>query len=53
MIALINGIKIFKDDIHEVNLFAQILKNECEEDFNDSQEQVKETIDAILRIQWA
>jgi hypothetical protein len=32
-IALLNALKLFRSDIHEVDLFCQVLKNECEEDF--------------------
>lgn len=31
--AIINGIKSYIHEDHEVALFAKILKNECDEDF--------------------
>lgn len=51
-ISIVNAIKIFKDEDHDVFLFAKILKNRCEEDFVDSQQQVRDTINAILKL-WA
>jgi hypothetical protein len=50
MIALINAVKIYKEESHKVFMFAQILKNRCEEDFVGAQAQVADTITAILRI---
>jgi hypothetical protein len=31
--SIIQGVKTFLRDDHEVTLFAKILKNECDEDF--------------------
>ena len=50
MIAIINAVKLFKGESHKVFLFSQILKNRCEEEFVNAQNQVDETITAILRI---
>jgi hypothetical protein len=51
-VSIINAIKMFKEEDHDVYLFAKILKNRCEEDFIESQQQVRDTIDAILKL-WA
>lgn len=51
-VGIINAIKMFKDEDHDVYLFAKILKNRCEEDFVESQQQVRDTINAIMKL-WA
>lgn len=51
-VSVVNAIKMFKDEDHDVYLFAKILKNRCEEDFVESQQQVRDTINAILKL-WA
>jgi len=51
-VGIINAIKLFKDEDHDVFLFAKILKNKWEEDFVDSQQQVRDTINAIMKL-WA
>lgn len=51
-VSIVNAIKLFKDEDHDVYLFAKILKNKCEEDFVDSQQQVRDTVNAIMKM-WA
>lgn len=51
-VSIVNAIKIFKEEDHDVYLFAKILKNRWEEDFVESQQQVRDTINAILKL-WA
>ena len=47
--AIINGVKTFLRDDHDVALFAKILKNECDEDFRIIQTHVKDTCTNTLR----
>ena len=46
--SLINGIKTFIRDEHEVALFAKILKNECDEDFRYIQMHVRDTLLSLV-----
>ncbi len=41
---LINGVRSYLRDDHEVTLFCKILKNECDEEFRFIQMHVKETL---------
>ena len=47
--AIINGIKMFQKDDHDVALFGKILRSECDEEFRFIQQTVKETVIALLR----
>jgi hypothetical protein len=47
--AIINGIKNFQKDDHDIALFGKILRNECDEEFRFIQQTVKETVIALLR----
>lgn len=47
--AIINGLKTFLREDHDVTLFAKILKNECDEEFRFIQTHVKETLQSLLR----
>jgi len=47
--AIVNGIKMYKDEDPEVALFAKLLKNECEEDFRIIQASVKDLVEKIIR----
>lgn len=47
--AVINGLKTFLREDHDVTLFAKILKNECDEEFRFIQTHVKETLQSLLR----
>ena len=44
---LIQGIKTYLRDDHEITLFAKILKNECDEEFRFVQAHVKESLSNI------
>jgi hypothetical protein len=41
---IINGVRTYLKDDHEVTLFGKILKNECDEEFRFIQMHVKETL---------
>ncbi|CDW90802.1 UNKNOWN [Stylonychia lemnae] len=47
--AIIQGIKQFSKDDHEVALFGKILRNECDEEFRFIQQTVKDTVFALLK----
>lgn len=47
--AIINGIKTYQKDDHDIALFGKILRNECDEEFRFIQQTVKETVIALLR----
>lgn len=47
--AIINGIKNYQKEDHEVALFGKILRNECDEEFRFIQDTVKETVYALLK----
>jgi hypothetical protein len=47
--AIINGIKTYLKQDHDVALFGKILKNECDEEFRFIQTHVKETLVGLLR----
>jgi DNA repair exonuclease SbcCD ATPase subunit len=49
--AIITGIKTFSVDDNDVAVFGKILRNECDEEFRFVQNQVKETVNELLRIQ--
>ena len=48
--AIINGIKTFLKDDHEITLFGKILKNECDEEFRFIQAHVKDTLSSLLKV---
>ena len=48
--SIINGVKTYIKDEHEVALFAKILKNECDEDFRLIQMHVKETLISLVKV---
>lgn len=47
--AIINGIKTYLREDHDVALFGKILKNECDEEFRYIQVHVKETLISLLK----
>lgn len=47
--AIINGIKTFLKEDHDVALFGKILKNECDEEFRYIQMHVKDTLVGLLK----
>ena len=47
---IINGVRTYLKDDHEVTLFGKILKNECDEEFRFIQMHVKETLQNLLKI---
>ena len=47
--AIINGVKTYVREDHDVSLFAKILKNECDESFRFIQAHVKETLIALVK----
>ncbi len=47
--AIINGIKRYLREDHDVALFGKILKNECDEEFRYIQLHVKETLSGLLK----
>lgn len=47
--AIINGIKTYLKQDHDVALFGKILKNECDEEFRFIQTHVKETLVGLLK----
>lgn len=46
---IINGVRTYINDDHEIALFAKILKNECDEEFRFIQLHVKDTLANILK----
>jgi len=46
---LIQGVKTYLLDDHEVTLFAKILKNECDEEFRYVQSHVKDSLSQMLK----
>ncbi len=47
--AIINGIKRFLKEDHDVALFGKILKSECDEEFRYIQMHVKDTLTGLLK----
>jgi hypothetical protein len=47
---LINGIKTYLREDHDVALFGKILKNECDEEFRFIQMHVKDTLLSLLKV---
>jgi hypothetical protein len=47
--AIINGVKTYLKEDHEIALFGKILKNECDEEFRFIQMHVKETLSSLLK----
>ena len=47
--AIIQGIKAYSKEDHEVALFGKILRNECDEEFRFIQQTVRETVQALLK----
>jgi len=47
--AIIQGIKQFSKDDHEVALFGKILRNECDEEFRFIQQTVRDSVFALLK----
>ena len=50
--AIVNGLKRFASEDHDLLLFAKILKNECDEEFRKVQDHVRSSIAGILKV-WA
>ena len=48
--AIINSIKTYLKDDHDVTLFGKILKNECDEEFRFIQAHVKDTLSSLLKV---
>ena len=48
--AIINGIKTYLREDHDVALFGKILKNECDEEFRFIQMHVKDTLISLLKV---
>lgn len=48
--AIINGVKTYIKEEHDVALFAKILKNECDEDFRFIQVHVKDTLISLVKV---
>ena len=48
--SIINAVKTFIKEEHDVSLFAKILKNECDEDFRFIQQHVKETLVSLVKV---
>ena len=48
--AIINAVKTYIKEEHEVALFAKILKNECDEDFRFIQTHVKDTLISLVKV---
>ena len=48
--AIINAVKTYIKEEHEVALFAKILKNECDEDFRFIQTHVKDTLLNLVKL---
>lgn len=47
--AIINGIRTYLREDHDVALFGKILKNECDEEFRYIQMHVKDTLVGLLK----
>ena len=47
---IINGVRAYLKDDHEVTLFGKILKNECDEEFRFIQMHVKETLGNLVKM---
>ena len=47
--AIINGVRAYARDDHEVALFAKVLKNECDEEFRYIQVHVRNTMEQVLK----
>ena len=47
--AIINAVRAYTREDHEVALFAKVLKNECDEEFRYIQVHVKSTIGQVLK----
>ena len=48
--SIINAVKTYLREDHEVTLFAKILKNECDEEFRFIQMHVKDTLHNLLKV---
>ena len=49
--AIVAGIKAYSAEENDVAVFGKILRNECDEEFRFVQNQVKETVNELLKIQ--
>jgi hypothetical protein len=50
--SIINGVKTYLKEDHEVTLFAKILKNECDEEFRLIQMHVKDTLLQLVKASY-
>ena len=48
--SIIQGVKTFLREDHDVTLFAKILKNECDEEFRLIQVHVKDTLMQLVKV---
>ena len=49
-LAIVNGVKKYCSEDHDVALFGKILKNECDEEFRFIQMHVKDTLINLLKV---
>ena len=47
--AIINGVRAHMDADHEIQLFAKVLKNVCDENFRLTQLRVKDTVIKMMK----
>ena len=47
--AIINGVRAHMDVDHEIQLFAKVLKNVCDENFRLTQLRVKDTVIKMMK----
>jgi len=48
--SIVNGVKTYIKEEHDVALFAKIIKNECDEEFRFIQSHVKETLLNLVKV---
>ena len=48
--AIVNGVKRYHAEDHDVALFGKILKSECDEEFRFIQMHVKDTLYSLLKV---
>lgn len=47
--AILNGVKAYSKEDHDVNLFSKIMANECDEEYRFIQQSLKETLFQIVK----
>ena len=50
IVSLLNSMKVYENEDHDIKLFLAVLKNQCDEDFRTIQVHVKDTLINLVEL---